>query len=275
MYYKGDVIMSIIVGVMLRRIKDKVYADAGRFDLGLNDKVILETEHGVETGVICEKEKNMQKGKDPIGKVLRKITEEDRRRLAENEKRNLKAYAIVMQKAEDYELDMKLTCVQYTFDRSKLFVYYTSEIRVDFRKLIKDLGHMLKARIQMVQISVRDESKMIGGIGTCGQVLCCQSFLKNFNSVTIDMAKDQELSLHASKLSGLCSRLMCCIAYENGTYRDIKKDIPVIGTMISMPEGKAKVAAIDCIRERVTVDFGDRAFKIFTIKQIKDNNIAN
>jgi cell fate regulator YaaT (PSP1 superfamily) len=264
--------MPIVVGVMLRRIKDKIYADVGRFDLRLNDKIILETEHGIEAGVVCEKEKNVQKGKDPIGKVLRKMTEEDRRKLADNERRTVKAHEMVLQKADDHELDMKLTCVQYTFDRSKLFVYYTSETRVDFRELIKDLGHILKTRIQMVQIGVRDESKMIGGIGTCEQVLCCQSFLKDFNSVTIDMAKEQGLSLNTTKLSGLCGRLMCCISYENYTYKVIKKDFPEIGTMISTPEGKARLAAIDCIRERVTVDFGDRVFKFFTIKQIMENN---
>ncbi|MDR3256607.1 MAG: stage 0 sporulation protein [Endomicrobium sp.] len=262
--------MPVVVGVMLRRIKDKIYADVRHLDLKLNDKIILETEHGIEVGVICEKEKNIQKSKDPIGKVLRKITEDDKRRLVENEKRNLKAQGIVMQKADDHELDMKLTCVQYTFDRSKIFVYYTSETRIDFRELIKDLGHILKTRIQMVQIGVRDESKMLGGIGTCGQVLCCQRFLKDFDSVTIDMAKEQDLSLNAAKLSGLCGRLMCCISYENDTYRSVKKDFPEIGTIILTPEGKARLAAIDCIREMVTVDFGDKAFKIFTIQQIKD-----
>jgi cell fate regulator YaaT (PSP1 superfamily) len=264
--------MPIVVGVMLRRIKDKIYADIDRFDLKLNDKVILETEHGIESGIVCEKEKDMPKDKDIIGKVLRKMTEEDKKRLAENERRNLKTLGIVLQKVEDHELDMKLTCVQYTFDRSKLFVYYTSETRVDFREFIKDLGHILKTRIQMVQIGVRDESKMIGGLGTCGQVLCCQSFLKDFNSVTIDMAKEQDLSLNTTKLSGLCGRLMCCISYENDTYRNVKKGLPAIGTIILTPEGKAAIAAIDCIKERITVDFGNRGFKTFTIQQIKDSN---
>ncbi|MCL1971736.1 MAG: stage 0 sporulation protein [Endomicrobia bacterium] len=264
--------MPIAVGVMVRRIKDKIYAEVGHLDLKTGDRVIVETEHGLEAGIVCEREKNMQKGKDPIGKVIRKITEDDKRKLAENEARNLKAQAIVIDKADDHELDMKLTCVQYTFDRSKLFVYYTSETRVDFRELIKDLGHILKTRIQMVQIGVRDESKMVGGIGTCGQVLCCQSFLKDFSSVTIDMAKEQELSLNTAKLSGLCGRLMCCISYENEHYINIKKGLPVIGSMVSTPNGKAKIAAIDCIKETVTVDFGEREFKTYTIEEIKNRN---
>jgi cell fate regulator YaaT (PSP1 superfamily) len=261
----------MVVGVMLRKIKDKVYADAQRFRLRLNDKIILVTEHGIECGMVCEREKNIQKEKISISKVLRKITEEDKRKLVENEKRNLKAYGIVGQKVCEHELDMKLACVQYTFDRSKLFVYYTSETRVDFRKLIKDLGHVLKTRIQMVQIGARDESKMVGGIGICGRTLCCQSFLKCFNSVTIDMARDQDLSLNTAKLSGLCDRLRCCISYENDTYRTIKKELPKIGTMITMLEGKAKLVAIDCVREMVTVDFGNRLFKLVSIKQIKDS----
>ncbi|MCL2144450.1 MAG: stage 0 sporulation protein [Endomicrobia bacterium] len=264
--------MPIVVGVMVRRIKDKIYAEGGHLDLKTGDRVIVETEHGLEAGVVCEREKNVAKGKDHIGKVIRKINEDDKRKLADNEARNLKAQAIVIDKADDHELDMKLTCVQYTFDRSKLFVYYTSETRVDFRELIKDLGHILKTRIQMVQIGVRDESKMVGGIGTCGQVLCCQSFLKDFSSVTIDMAKEQDLSLNTAKLSGLCGRLMCCIAYENEHYVKAKKGLPEIGSMISTPNGRAKLAAIDCIRETVTADFSEREFKTYSIEEIKNRN---
>jgi cell fate regulator YaaT (PSP1 superfamily) len=264
--------MPMVVGVIVRKIKDKIYADERCFDLKLNDKVIVETEHGVEVGIVCEKGKNLQKWKDPIGRIFRKVTQEDRKKIADTEERNARAYKTVEQKVIDHKLDMKLTCVQYTFDRSKLFIYYTSETRVDFRELIKDLGYILKTRIQMVQIGVRDESKIIGGIGTCGRVLCCQSFLRDFNSVTIDMAKDQELSLNTAKLSGLCGRLMCCIAYENNTYKNIKKDLPELGSVISTPEGKAKLAAIDFVRERVTADFGNKSFKFFTIEQIKDAN---
>jgi cell fate regulator YaaT (PSP1 superfamily) len=265
-------IMPIVVGVIVRKIRDKIYADTGRFDLRLNDKVIVGTEHGIEVGIVCENEKNIENGKDSIGKIFRKVTDEDKKKIAENEIKNEKICKTVSQKVADHKLDMKLTCVQYTFDHSKLFIYYTSETRVDFRELIKDLGHILKTRIQMVQIGVRDESKIIGGIGTCGQVLCCQSFLRNFNSVTIDMAKEQELSLNTTKLSGICGRLMCCIAYENDSYRDIKKNLPEIGTTIYTPEGKAKLAAIDCIREMVTVEFDKKSFKFFTVKQIQDVN---
>jgi cell fate regulator YaaT (PSP1 superfamily) len=200
---------------------------------------------------------------------------------------------VVVQKAQDHELDMKLTCVQYTFDRSKLFVYYTSETRIDFREFIKDLGRTLKARIQMIQIGVRDEAKIIGGISTCGQILCCQRFLKDLNSVTVSMAKDQALSLNTAKLSGLCGRLMCCISYESDAYKDVrseaykyiqndvckdaevKKDFPQIGATIVTSQGQARIAAINFAKEALTLDFGDKSFKTFTMQQIKDSNVRN
>ncbi|MDR0956259.1 MAG: stage 0 sporulation protein [Endomicrobium sp.] len=264
--------MSMVVKVIVRKIKDEIYVDAGHWELKLNDKIIVETEHGIEFGFVCAIEKSMPKDKKFIGKVLRKFTKEDKKKLIENDKKSLKARATVIQKIREYKLDMKLTFTNYTFDRSKLFIYYTSETRIDFRKLIKVVGHILKTRIQMVQIGVRDKSKIIGGIGNCGQVLCCHSFLKDFSSVTVDMAKEQELTLNIVKLSGLCGRLMCCISYENDIYKNIKRDLPEIGTVILTPEGKAKLVAIDCMKEKIVADFGDKEFKIFTIKQIKDYN---
>jgi cell fate regulator YaaT (PSP1 superfamily) len=210
----------------------------------------------------------IEKTKEPIGKVVRKLTPDDKARLKDNETKNHQAMKTVLQKIEDHELQMKLTCVQYTFDRSKLFVYYTAENRVDFRELIKDLGHMLKTRIQMVQIGVRDESRMIGGIGTCGRKLCCQSFLKDFSSVTIEMAKDQDLSLNTAKLSGLCGRLMCCLAFEHACYKNAKKKLPHIGTKVQTPAGPGTVVAVSCLKEEVTVEMGDKHTKIFPVDDI-------
>ncbi|MDR1511401.1 MAG: stage 0 sporulation protein [Endomicrobium sp.] len=255
---------------MLRDIKDKVYADSGHFRLRPNDKVIVETEHGVEVGTIYEEVKGVLTNESVPNKVLRKMTDDDKKKFVENKIKSLKVRNIVLKKVQNCNLDMKLTCVQYIFDRSKLFVYYTSDTRVDFRKLIKDLGYALKTRIQMVQIGVRDESKIFGGIGTCGRILCCRSFLKDFNSVTMDMAKEQDLSLNTAKLSGLCGRLMCCIAYENETYKNIKRNLPEIGETVFTPDGKAELVAIDCIREVVIVSFGDKTIKVFTIEQIKN-----
>jgi cell fate regulator YaaT (PSP1 superfamily) len=265
--------MPVVVGVILREIRDKIYADVGnskRFNLKLSDKIILETEHGIEAGIVYENMKDMLQGENPIGRVLRKMTDQDEKILAENERINLKAKSVVLQKVSAHKLDMKLTCVKYIFDRSKLFVYYTSKTRVDFRELIKDLGYTLKTRIQMVQIGVRDEAKIFGGIGICGRILCCRNFLSDFNPVTIDMTKEQDLSLNTAKLSGLCDRLMCCIAYESDVYKDMKKGLPKMGADVWTPEGRAKLVAVDCIKEKVTVDFGDKVFKMFAIKQIKN-----
>ncbi|MDR3244046.1 MAG: stage 0 sporulation protein [Elusimicrobiota bacterium] len=266
--------MPIVVGVEVRKLKDKIYADAGCFDLVPGNEVIVETEHGVEAGIICEKEKNIiiQNGKSFISKVVREVTDEDKVRITDNLRRSRKAFNIVLDKVREHDIELKLTNVQYIFDRSKLFVYYTSESRVDFRELIKDLGHVLKTRIQMVQIGVRDESKMIGGIGTCGRTLCCRNFLRDFNSVTIDMAKEQDLSLNTSKLSGLCGRLMCCIAYENDYYKLIKDDLPAIGSVINTPAGSAKFAAIDCIKLIITADFGADKFEKYPMEIIKKLN---
>ncbi len=260
--------MPIVVGLLVRRIRDKIYGDTGHLDLVIGDRVLVETDHGQEIAMVCERERMIEKTKDPVGKVLRKLTPEDAKRLKENEEKNHQALKVVLQKIEDHELQMKLTCVNYTFDRSKLFVYYTAETRVDFRELIKDLGHMLKTRIQMVQIGVRDESKMIGGLGPCGRRLCCQNFLKDFTSVTIEMAKDQDLSLNTSKLSGLCGRLMCCLAYEHECYKQAKKKMPHPGSKVHTPAGQGTVVSLNCLKEEVTVELPDKHTKVFPLDQV-------
>jgi cell fate regulator YaaT (PSP1 superfamily) len=266
--FKGAFYMPIVVGLFVRRIKEKIYGDTGHLDLVIGDKIIIETEHGQEFGQVCERERMIEKIKEPVGKVARKATAEDEKRQADNELKNQQALKTVMQKIDDHELDMKLTCVQYTFDRSKLFIYYTAETRVDFRELIKDLGHMLKTRIQMVQIGVRDESKMIGGLGMCGRKLCCQEFLKDFSSVTIDMAKDQDLSLNTAKLSGLCGRLMCCISFEQDFYKQAKKMLPNPGTKVQTPDGPGVVYAVSYIKEEVTVEFPNKQTRAYPVSQI-------
>lgn len=271
--------MPRVVGVIVRKIKEKIYAQPKHLTLELNETVIVETEHGVEFGFICEKEKEMEQPADvKFGVVIRKANEHDIKRLENNEHKNDLAWDKVYEKISEMKLDMKLTSVNYTFDRTKLFIYYTSETRVDFREFIKVLGHALKTRIQMVQIGVRDESKIIGGIGTCGQQLCCKVFLKDFNSVTIDMAKDQDLSLNTTKLSGLCGRLMCCLSYEHELYANFKKSLPAIGSIVSTPNGKGKLVSINCVKETCAVEFDNRNtknFKITQIKEIKNNGEKN
>jgi cell fate regulator YaaT (PSP1 superfamily) len=261
--------MPIVAGLLVRRLREKIWGDSGHLDLLIGDRVIAETEHGMEVGTVCEKEKMVDKPKEPIGKVVRKVTPEDEKRLVENEEKNHQAQKIVMQKVEDHELQMKLTTVQYTFDRSKLFIYYTAETRVDFRELIKDLGHVLKTRIQMVQIGVRDEAKMIGGLGHCGRRLCCQDFLKEFSSVTIDMAKEQDLAINTAKLSGLCGRLMCCLAFENEGYCHMRKNMPRVGTKVNTPGGAGTITAIHILKEEVQVEMPDKVRKLFPLKDVQ------
>jgi cell fate regulator YaaT (PSP1 superfamily) len=263
----------MVVGLMMRRLKEKFAGDAGHLDLNISDKVIVETEHGTEMAVVFEREKNVDKPKAPVCKVLRKATAEDLSRAAENEKKNEQAHKIILNKILDHELQMKLTCAQYSFDRSKLFIYYTADNRIDFRELIKDLGHMLKTRIQMVQIGVRDEAKMIGGVGHCGRQLCCQEWLKDFSSVTIDMAKEQDIPLNTAKLSGLCGRLMCCLGYEHDFYTKCKKNLPRYGEKVNTPSGPGTVVGAHCLREEVVVELtpdktGEKVRKSFHISKI-------
>lgn len=268
--------MAIVVGVIVRKTKDRVYVQPGQYTLRLSEKVIVETEHGTEFGIVCEKEKERKFNKGEfVGKILRIANEHDLKRLENNEYKAQSAYAIVNKKVLEHKLNMKLTTVHYIFDRTKLFVYYTSETRVDFRELIKDLGHALKTRIQMVQIGVRDESKIMGGLGVCGKLLCCQIFLKDFSSVTIDMAKDQDLSLNTTKLSGVCGRLMCCLAYEHKQYTDVKEKAPQIGSMVSTPSGTGKLVSIDCVKETCNVELSENRIKTFELKEIKKEKNNN
>lgn len=249
--------MPIVVGIAIRKNKEKILADAGHFDLGIDEKVIIETDSGLELGTIIEPERMVEKPKSDIFKVVRKTSSEDFQRLRNNRHKACQAIPKIKQSVENHELEMKLTFVEYSFDRSRLFIYYTADTRVDFRELIKDLGHMLKTRIQMVQIGVRDEARMIGGMGLCGRELCCGLFLKEFSPVSIDMAKEQDISLNTSKISGLCGRLMCCLSYEQAYYSSVKKTLPPIKSIVKTPEGEGTVVGMNCITREMVVDLGE------------------
>ncbi|MFH1259050.1 MAG: regulatory iron-sulfur-containing complex subunit RicT [Elusimicrobiota bacterium] len=262
--------MPIVVGVGIRKTHDIVLADAGQIDLTLGEALLIETENGLEYGEVLERERMIEKTKEVIYRIGRKITPEDQKQIKETQLKSQEAFHTTAQKIEDHELVMKLTCADFTFDRSKLFVYYTAEERVDFRELIKDLGHILKCRIQMVQIGVRDEAKMIGGIGICGRSLCCKSFLREFSPVTLEMAKEQDLSLNTAKISGACERLMCCLAYEHPFYVQALKKAPRVNTEVKTNDGKVKITAVHCLTEQVTVmDADGKSKKIFYTEIIK------
>ncbi len=267
--------MPIVIGVTVRRTKDKIYCDAGDLDLKLGEKVIAETENGLESGIITEAERFFEKGDKTLTalrKVVRRFSPADEERIKENQLKAKQAWGSIVKKIEDYELKMKLTAVDYTFDRSKLFIYYTAEERIDFRELVKDLGHLLKTRIQMVQISVRDETRMLGGIGPCGEVICCCRFLKDFQSVTVELAKEQNLPLNIAKLTGLCGKLVCCLAYERHFYQEAKKHFPEVATLIKTKEGDLKVKEVNYLTEEVTLEYSDgrvRKTKLSELAELK------
>lgn len=218
--------MVQVVGVRFKRAGKVYYFDPGELSVAPGDKVIVETARGVEYGDIAvgPKEVVEEQVVQPLKKVLRIGTEKDAATAADNKRKEREAFALAQKKIELHGLDMNMVDVEYTFDGSKNIFYFTAEGRVDFRELVRDLASIFRTRIEMRQIGVRDEAKLLGGIGPCGRILCCTSFLGDFAPVSIRMAKDQNLSLNPSKISGLCGRLMCCLRYEQETYEAAKKD---------------------------------------------------
>ncbi len=210
----------------------------------------------------------LEKLRGEIKFILRKVNEYDLKKIEENKRKEKEAFKACLQKIEDRESKMKLTSVEYTFDRNKLFVYYTAEGRIDFRELIKDLGYLLKTRIQMVQIGVRDEAKMLGGFGPCGRQLCCMTFLKDFKPVAIEMAKEQDLSLNPTKISGICGRLMCCLTYEYDLYKEAQKKLPKLGTKVTTRYGEGIVKAVNVLSEEITLECENGVLKKVSAKEI-------
>jgi len=260
--------MPIVVGVQIRRMNDVFDFLPEGIDLAIGDKCLVETENGIEVGEVISPERMIERSKKKLYRVIKKMDSSDWEVVKRNAKKEIEAFQKVMQKVEEHELKMKLTCVDYTFDCNKLFVYYTAEGRVDFRELIKDLGYLLKTRIQMVQIGVRDEAKMLGGFGPCGLPVCCGSFLKSFRPVSIDMAKEQDLSLNPAKISGVCGRLMCCLAYENDFYDETRKNLPKISSKVATKDGIGVVKAVNILREEVTIEYPDGMLKKLSRKEV-------
>lgn len=222
--------MPRVVGVRFKKAGKIYYFEPGELELKTGDGVIVETARGTEYGyvVVGPKEVGEEEVKEPLKKVIRRATPEDEARVEENKVRARKAYAIGQEKVAKHGLPMKLVDVEYTFDRNKIIFYFTAEERVDFRELVKDLAGVFRTRIELRQIGVRDEAKMLGGLGPCGRPLCCQTFLGDFEPVSIRMAKEQNLSLNPGKISGICGRLMCCLKFEAETYRECPAQEPAV-----------------------------------------------
>ena len=244
--------MYNVVGVRFKKAGKIYYFDPGEIDIPKGDFVIVETVRGVEFGKVVTARKQVGENDVvlPLKKVLRMADAKDRLIVDENKAAAAEAYHICCQKVEEHKLDMKLVDVEYTFDRNKVVFFFTADGRVDFRDLVKDLASIFRTRIELRQIGVRDEAKMLGGIGPCGRMLCCSTFLGDFEPVSIKMAKDQNLSLNPTKISGLCGRLMCCLKYENDEYESAKEMLPDLGEIIKTPNGKGKVVGLN-ILERV------------------------
>ena len=245
--------MEMIAQVRLREMGPVLCYRAEGLNLKSGDVVIVEVERGIDYGQILSDPVLAQNTDESIKKILRLANEVDLKQIEENRKKTHEASATCSQKIQDHKLEMKLVGAEYAFDRSKVLFYFTAEGRVDFRELVKDLAKIFKARIELRQIGVRDEAKLLGGFGPCGRELCCCRFLKDFEPVTIKMAKDQNLSLNPPKISGLCGRLMCCLSYEHKYYKELCRGLPREGERVDTPEGKGKVISVNILKRLATV----------------------
>lgn len=264
--------MVRVLGVRFKRAGKIYYFDPGDSGARQGDGVIVETARGVEYGevVVPEKEVPDEKIVPPLKKVLRVATERDRQQLVENEAKEKEAFDICQKKIEKHGLEMNLVDVEYTFDGSKIIFYFTADGRVDFRELVKDLASVFRTRIELRQIGVRDEAKMLGGLGPCGRMLCCASFLGDFEPVSIRMAKEQNLSLNPTKISGICGRLMCCLRYECDHYEGARESLPSNGTRVVTGEGEGKVVGVNVLKNTVSVELENKLVMEFPAEEVAE-----
>ena len=242
-------------------------------DIAVGDCVLVEADRGVDYGEVVEVNDTypcpkIEAKEKAIKNIVRKLSPEDLKKIKNNEKEAKDAMRLCSRKVREYKLAMKLVDSEYSFDKKKIIFYFTSEGRVDFRELVKELAKIFKIRIEMRQIGVRDEARLFGGIGSCGQKLCCMRFLKNFEPVSMKMAKTQKLPLSSGKISGICGRLMCCLFYEYKNYRELSKGLPKEGQTFETTQGKGKVTSINVLKRLACVELEDgRIEKVF----FKDN----
>jgi len=241
--------MAEVVGVRFKNVGKVYYFDPQGLILNKNTRVIVETARGIECGEVAmaNREVSDEAVVHPLKKVIRVATEEDLAVLEANREKEKKASQICQQKIAEHQLDMKLVDVEYTFDNNKILFYFTADGRIDFRDLVKDLAAVFRTRIELRQIGVRDEAKMLGGLGICGNPFCCSTFLGEFQPVSIRMAKEQGLSLNPTKISGTCGRLMCCLKYEQEAYEDLIRTTPRVGALVGTPDGKGVVTEVSLL----------------------------
>jgi cell fate regulator YaaT (PSP1 superfamily) len=274
-------IMAQIIGVKFNRGNKAYYFDPNGMEFQVGDNVIVETVKGIECGevVIANTEVSDESVVNPLKSIIRKATDNDMKKVESNKEKEKNAYTICEEKIAAHKLEMKLVDVEYTFDSAKIIFYFTADGRVDFRELVKDLASVFRTRIELRQIGVRDEAKMIGGLGICGRPFCCNTFLGGFQPVSIKMAKEQGLSLNPVKISGTCGRLMCCLKYEHEAYADLLKNTPKIGAIVDTPEGRGRVIDQNLMTGKLTVslerdpDAAPVVVRVSDVKLIKDAQI--
>ena len=253
--------MITIIGVRFRNVGKVYYFSPRELDICVGDHVIVETARGVEYGfvVLGPKEVDDSKVIQPLKEVIRIATPKDDAREESNRKKEKEAFEICQKKIRAHNLEMKLIDAEYTFDNNKMLFYFTADGRIDFRELVKDLASVFKTRIELRQIGVRDETKMVGGIGICGRELCCHKHLSEFVPVSIKMAKEQNLSLNPTKISGVCGRLMCCLKHEQDTYEYLNEKLPNVGDFVRTTDGnKGEVLSVSVLRQKVRIVVTDK-----------------
>ena len=267
--------MIKVIGVRFKKAGKIYYFDPAGLDIEKGNFVVVETARGIEFGecVIGLKEINENDVIAPLKSVLRVATDNDIEKHNQNKEKEKDAFSICLKKIAEHKLTMKLIDVEYTFDNNKVIFYFTADGRVDFRELVKDLATIFKTRIELRQIGVRDEAKMLGGLGPCGRPMCCSTFLGDFASVSIKMAKEQNLSLNPTKISGICVRLICCLNYEQSTYEDIRKRIPKVGSIVKTEDGTGVVVSNNIIKESVKVKLKCKKTEDEVLEDYKIENI--
>lgn len=268
--------MEKVIGVRFRNAGKVYYFSPGRLNIPKGKHVIVETARGVEYGyvVVGTKEVEHSKVVQPLKPVLRIATAEDDAKEAANRQKEKEAFQICLEKIRKHKLDMKLIQAEYTFDNNKVLFYFTADGRIDFRELVKDLAAVFKTRIELRQIGVRDETKIIGGIGICGRSLCCHTHLSEFIPVSIKMAKEQNLSLNPTKISGVCGRLMCCLKHEQETYEELNSHLPNVGDHVSANDGlKGEVQSVNVLRQKVkvivTLEGDEKEIREYKVDELK------
>lgn len=267
--------MTKVIGVRFRTAGKIYYFSPGKFEIKQGDHVIVETARGVEYGkvVIGTRKVKDQEVIQPLKSVIRIATEQDQKTEEKNREKEKEAFQICLEKIRKHGLEMKLIDAEYTFDNNKVLFYFTADGRIDFRELVKDLASIFKTRIELRQVGVRDETKIMGGIGICGRPLCCHSYLSEFIPVSIKMAKEQNLSLNPTKISGVCGRLMCCLKNEEETYEYLNSRLPAVNDTVTTEDGlKGEVHSVNVLRQtvKVVVEVGDeKEIREYDVKQLK------